>query len=344
MIKTVLKYLMIELLVLKNYLISNKEAKLIGVVIYAGIGDNLLAAPLIKYLKNKNPMSKLVLVTKRNACQVHANNELINMLITFEDNQKDKITELLMQCDIIYSLRSPLWLIWYFFCNYNGRLYFNPTYERIRIYSRIRSKLSTEYKRRFYSTRHIQKTFIPDSDFSSVHKANTGLEKSVEQNIDFPINITLPYLILHTGGADHIRKLTNNCIKEILEEFEIQIVLVGDNTEQKYSDHTNCIDLRGKTSLSELMKLIKYSACVIAPDSMVMHMTSFTDTPLVALMGNALQDTYGPTRIDENTIILNRFPDCAPCSKTSCTKYNGLSCEQSIDSIDIINSVKKIIK
>lgn len=89
------------------------------------------------------------------------------------------------------------------------------------------------------------------------------------------------------------------------------------------------------------MKLIKNADCVNAPDSM--HMTSLTETPLVALMGNALQSTYGPTRIGNRTIILNKSSECSPCSRTSYTKYNGLSCVQAIGALEIIKSVRSMI-
>ena len=73
---------------------------------------------------------------------------------------------------------------------------------------------------------------------------------------------------------------------------------------------------------------------------MVMHLAALCNLPLVAIMGNALPETFGPRPQTDNQIILSRNPDCSPCSRKTCHKINGNSCVQDISSEEILQSLR----
>jgi ADP-heptose:LPS heptosyltransferase len=339
----VLKWITIEIIILLNNFrkqipLENK----IAIIISAGIGDNLLLVKLINYLKNKNPRTSIVIFTKKNSKEIHICNQNVDEVIVFEEIPREKIIEEINLCGKIYSIRTPFWLVVKLFTNYKGSIEFNPLYERFRLYSRIKSILSKKYKKDFYSIMHISNLFIPTNEMEFLKKNTFKFNSNTESCL--PKIDSQTYILVHTGGYDQIRKLLPSTIKTLIEKINFFIVLVGEQSSDNYSEMENCLDLRGKTSLTDLNQLIDSALCVIAPDSMIMHMTCFTETPLVAMMGNALQETYGPIRSDSKTIILNKSPNCSPCSKVNCGKYAGVSCVQSIDPFDIIESVNTLIK
>ena len=339
----VLKWMIIEIIIfLNSFRKQIPLANKIGIIISAGIGDNLLLAKLINYLKNKNPKASIVILTKKNSKEIHICNQYVDEVIVFEEIPREKIFEEIKLCGKIYSIRTPFWLVVKLFTNYGGSIEFNPFYERFRLCSRIKSKLSKKYKKDFYSRIHISNLFIPSNEKVSLKEITFKFNNNTESIL--PKLDSQTYILIHTGGYDNIRKLLPSTIKTLIQKINFIVVLIGEESSDDYSDMKNCLDLRGKTSLANLNQLIKSAMCVIAPDSMIMHMTCFTETPLVAIMGNALQETYGPIRSDFKTIILNKSPDCSPCSKVNCGKYAGVSCVQSIDPFDIIESVNKLIK
>jgi ADP-heptose:LPS heptosyltransferase len=146
---------------------------------------------------------------------------------------------------------------------------------------------------------------------------------------------------LQTGGNDFIRKLTIEFINGFIEESSIPVILVGDLSEKirltdKISSNENVSNLLGETSLDELVELVCNALLVVAPDSFLIHLSGLLKVPCIALMGNALEETFGPDLNVANTCVISRKPYCSPCSKESCDKYNGLSCVQNIQVEEVI--------
>ena len=72
-----------------------------------------------------------------------------------------------------------------------------------------------------------------------------------------------------------------------------------------------------------------------------MHMAAAAGTPLVAVMGNALPETYGPLSRGR-AVVLSRRPPCSPCNRRVCGKYGGLSCVQDIAAGEILEALQKL--
>lgn len=92
---------------------------------------------------------------------------------------------------------------------------------------------------------------------------------------------------------------------------EIEIVAV---IEQSLAGR--CLNMAGKTSVRQLMALIKRCSFFITNDSGPMHIAAAFGVPLVAIFGPT--DHVGTAPVSEKAVIVRQPVDCAPCKLRVC--------------------------
>ena len=222
--------------------------------------------------------------------------------------------------------------------NFKGNFYPNPRYERLRLISRVLCKISNYYKKSYYSKVHAVNEY--DQYFSPSFQnfdSSKIFKDRVSQKFEYLIKSTKPIVVLHLDGSDSIRKVPIETFSQIFS-LDCLFLLVGNNHEDLSLSAKNFIDLRGFLSAPDLVELIMISNIVVAVDSAIMHIASLLGKNTIALMGNALKETFGP--INENSIVLSLNPSCSPCNNIVCKKYNGKSCVQSLNQQDVIDGIK----
>ena len=78
----------------------------------------------------------------------------------------------------------------------------------------------------------------------------------------------------------------------------------------------NCLNMAGRTSVRELMALIKRCNFFITNDSGPMHLAAAFGVPLVAIFGSTDHSTTYP--LSDSAIVVRESIDCAPCMKREC--------------------------
>jgi heptosyltransferase I len=94
----------------------------------------------------------------------------------------------------------------------------------------------------------------------------------------------------------------SNIAKAVIEDFGWKVILTGGpskmETELSAEINKRCdnrlTDLTGKTSLKQLLALIKHSDLVLAPDTGPLHMASTVGTPSVGLYAHSNPERTGP--------------------------------------------------
>jgi len=81
-------------------------------------------------------------------------------------------------------------------------------------------------------------------------------------------------------------------------------------------DPEKCFNLCGRTSLNQLMVLLKNAALCVANDSGVMHLAAALGTPGVAVFGPT--DPAATAPVTDKWLLLYRQIDCAPCFRRDC--------------------------
>lgn len=319
----------------------------------AGIGDVLLCTPLIEYISITYNV-KVDLIVSSNSKQILKDNKFIGKIFIYNQDDSFHFLETLNNenYNYIISARSTLKLLRTFLL-YKSKFYFNfnSLYEDSRIFKRILCSISRKYKKSFYSKKHIRDYYLEIAGVKNKTIIRNLIPMMVGDKLPDEINNFIKtnptFVALHVGGSDPIRKLNTNLINQIID-FGFPIILLGDKDDQnRLSNVLKVNDLvfnaMGVINLNQVYTLLKLSKCCIAPDSIVMHIAASAETNLIALMGNASIDIWGPISNKNNCVILHRKAHCSPCSKVICYEFNGHSCVQDISSIEIKSALLNFI-
>ena len=131
-----------------------------------------------------------------------------------------------------------------------------------------------------------------------------------------------------------IRRLhENNCAVAMtggIEQFELI-----------HKEFSNVANLAGKMNLREIAELIEQTDLQICGCTALLHVSSTTNTPSIAIYGPTLPEQWAPRK--NCTVIIHKFP-CSPCynipGKPTC-KDNKCLKDISVD--EVWNAIKKIL-
>ena len=123
------------------------------------------------------------------------------------------------------------------------------------------------------------------------------------------------------------------------------VVIVGTPSEREIAvevadglDSAKCIDLCGKTPLSELMTIISSSKAVLANDSGIMHLGAALGKPGVAVFGPTDHTATGPISSKWKLVITEE--KCGPCFKRICPTNNPV-CMLNITPEEVISALRE---
>jgi len=111
----------------------------------------------------------------------------------------------------------------------------------------------------------------------------------------FPIPFE-KYISFHTDCVGNARNYDYwqdviNILNPILQQHNIHIIQVGGAKDREYSD---CISVKGQTSINQLAYVIKNSMLHFGPDSLAIHLAGGFDIPLVALYSTNFVECVKP--------------------------------------------------
>jgi lipopolysaccharide heptosyltransferase II len=120
---------------------------------------------------------------------------------------------------------------------------------------------------------------------------------------------------------------------ELLKDSQVQLVFPGVQSEaannqrvieqiivaEGESVRSRIVNLAGKSSLTELMVLLKDAHLAISVDSGVMHLAAWAGTPVIGLFGPETPQLYAP-RSKRSKVIWAALP-CSPCCTVATEKH-----------------------
>ena len=101
-----------------------------------------------------------------------------------------------------------------------------------------------------------------------------------------------------------------------------------------------CLVMAGKTSVRELMALIKRCDFFITNDSGPMHIAAAFGIPLVAVFGSTDHTTTSPW--SDRTVIVRRDTDCAPCLLRECPTDHR--CMTAVTVEDVVEAAERLLE
>ena len=96
----------------------------------------------------------------------------------------------------------------------------------------------------------------------------------------------------------------------------------------------SCLNMAGRTSVRELMALIKRCNFFVTNDSGPMHIAAAFNVPLAAIFGSTDNTTTSP--YSERSVVVRSDAACAPCLKRECPTDHR--CMTAVTAEDVINA------
>jgi lipopolysaccharide heptosyltransferase II len=133
----------------------------------------------------------------------------------------------------------------------------------------------------------------------------------------------------------------------LIQHEQCHIVLIGAEagasqaSEWVREDKDKILDLIGKTSLLDLVSLIKKLNVLVTGDTAPLHVAAAVNTKVVTLFGPTDPKRHVP--VAENIIVLARHLTCQPCYDGQCREEDKLACLKKIPVEEVFKCVRKFL-
>lgn len=154
------------------------------------------------------------------------------------------------------------------------------------------------------------------------------------------------YAVIVPGARWLTKRWHSENFGELASRLPLKSVVVGGKADTEISDEVvksskgNAISMTGKTSIGELIEIMKGAKFVISNDSGPMHIAAAVGVPVFAIFGPTNPVRTGP--YGEKHIIIKKEMECAPCYKKTCKSVRCLEMISVKDVSDIV--IKKLME
>lgn len=135
-------------------------------------------------------------------------------------------------------------------------------------------------------------------------------------------------------------------INRVKNVYDAEVVLVGSDNDRDVCGSVNrqvsgnIVDMSGKTSIKQLIALLKKMTLLITNDTGAMHLASAVDIPVIAVFGST--DSRATSPVAGKIKIVKSNVSCSPCLKRMCVKKT-YECFSKISVKEVFNEVKNIL-
>lgn len=341
----------------------NNIEKIIVIKTYGGLGDLMMATPLITVVKRNFPHAHLSLMISPFAYEVIAGNPFVDEIIPV-DPEKEGLKNLISILrkegfDIAFLLWSKAILAWAIYLSRipvrvgeAGRLLYSFLYTH-------------KVKRRPYSESdeaHQVEYMLDYARVLGLEIAHDGLVFSIPEEAkrkmsdilaDNGIEERASFVVMHIGKGIPLKgkgwPVENfaSIADAIMERWKLKVVLTGVSEEKELVDQVEShmkhrpLNLAGITSLKELAALAERCAVFICPDSGPMHIAAAVKAPTIGIFALKKDFPFRWRPYGTRYEIVRKVTECGrDCIKELCDNF---VCMQAIKAEDVLPAVARIL-
>ncbi len=302
------------------------EMKTIVVCKFKGMGSIIQATPLLQTLRANYPNAKIIFVSTIENQAILSQISVIDQSLIVDD--KKLLPFISQTIGLVFKLiriRADLYIDLEIYSNYSSIITtLSMARDRFGYYLRsYRYRMGMYTHMMYFNTKApIAEAYLQFARLLGIENVTSSLY-SIEQKTN-PFNLGR-YFVINPNASDlrferrwPIQSFTS-LIHRIREHYpEMKIVLIGSKNEaidvkvisDVFIGDDLVIDLSGKTTLAELIELLRNAELVITNDTGPMHLASSLDTNVVALFGPCSPQQYG---LGKNVRAIYKNAYCSPC-------------------------------
>lgn len=333
------------------------------IIRFSSIGDIILTTPILKTLKEKYPEAKLFYATKKEYMELVGLFPWVDYIFCIDSNNKIKgLFELIKKInlekidlliDLHRSLRSIM-LYYFSFARYKLPYSKYRFLRFLRIYFKWRLLPKNLHVIDYYF-KPLEKLGINSNNREPELRINKDTQEQTEKYLK-EMGVTNNDLIIGicSGAKWETKRWPWDKFVELgdklISSLNAKIVLIGDSNDLLIGEKIaylmmhKPINLIGKTSLSELVALIKRCDIIITNDSSPLHIAVSLKVPSISIFGPTTLDFgFGP--YGDRHIVLERDLSCRPCSSHGSKKCPDKThqCMELITSGEVLQAAIKIL-
>lgn len=338
----------------------------IAICKFKGMGSIIQSTPLIRSLKQKFPNSKITYISTQANAQILQEYPQIDAVILLDDSSIFSLVKSFIP--FIFQLNRSKFQVYIdleVYSNFSTLCsILSASTNRLGYYLKSKDFRKRNYTHMMYFNRNceIGQTYLQWARLLNCNELNTELLllKSTNRNTDLLSKYNLTnqkYIVINPNASDlrierrwNIESFIHICETISNQLSEYKIVLIGSKNEVKYinrfvnhfKNHSNIISLAGKTSISELVEILKNSKFLLTNDTGPMHLAFASKVKTVALFGPCSPIQYG---INSNCYPIYTNMYCSPCihefALPPCKGDN--ICMSSISEKIVFNTIKMVI-
>ena len=299
------------------------------IIRFSSIGDIVLTTPVVRCLKQQVPDAEVHYLTKHSFKEILEANPFVDKLHLLNDDWNEVMTNLQQEnFDYIIDLHHNLRTM-----KVKKALKKVPSVSFNKL--NVQKWFLTAFKINLLPDVHIVDRYMETVKRFNVKNDGRGLdyfipEKDIVPDNDIPAAQSLGYVGIVIGAAHNTKKLPLKKLKELVNQIDHPIILLGGPEDRTIGDAIASIDpvkiynSCGKFSLNESADLVRRAKIIITHDTGLMHIAAAFKKPVISVWGNTVP-AFGMTPYFGNAMVPNdRFEIkglwCRPCSKIGYSK------------------------
>ncbi len=338
----------------------------------------LFTTPLIRNLHHHFPNATIDYMSSRRAAPILEEHSKIRKVHIYERDEfnavkkRSKIEFIKKVNQFVQMIKSEKYDILFDFS-------MNQMFNVISNFTNIKTRIGFNYKNRSrfltkkinlkgFQEKHVVQYYLDllsDCGLETVHQEmdvtisqahHDWVEQYLRAN---KINKDKPMIGIFPGGGSSWGKSANSkrwsqenyikLIHKIVENYPVQTILMGDQTEEKLCEEIvrkcpNIYKSFGQTNLGQSLALLSRCQAVICNDGGPLHMAVAAGTNTVSMFGPVDQRVYGPWSNKKKHHVVVSDISCRPCYRhfrmSDCTH---LSCLNKINVDDVFNKVRLVL-
>ena len=329
-----------------------------------GIGSIILTSPAVRSVKAAYPGSKISYLTLKNNSDICGELELADEIITIDiSGPVAFISDLIRKILLLRKTGFNIVFDFEFYTYFSAIIVSFLDCGRSYGFDNLKNNRKILYSDviLFNDNIHTKDNFLglvsADNSVCPVASAHSGFPD--RDTTLFDHNGTLRIVVnVNASKLAFERRMPEKNFIQIIDHVSrksgCMLYLTGSADEISYvgriysklNNKDRVSDLSGKTSVHELIALIRSSACLITNDSGPLHIASSLNIPVVAFFGPESPKRYGP--LSDKNIVFYKGLECSPCMSISNSKtvnciFDSPKCMEQFDMNMILNKIDILI-
>jgi heptosyltransferase-2 len=302
------------------------------------LGDAVMATPVLASLRQHYKGAKITAMCQANIAPLLKEDPNIDEIFSYKrpsgwihQEPHQEIIETIQQgqYDLGILLTNSFSSAWWFWQGkVKRRIGFRGNWRSLLLTDAVKWPEETERQHLVFTYQELlQPLDIPVSDNDpTLYLAKSEIDAAWTLLKTFDVSRGDTLVGINPGAAygtakcwlpERFRELT----LKLLEDPKIKVVFFGDAAGASVVNEIcadipeRVVNLAGRTSIRELMALIKICNAFLTNDSGPMHIAAALKTPLVALFGSTSDVKTGPYK---SGIVIHKHVECSPCYKRVC--------------------------